>query len=70
MAVKSPSGSCNGYCHWSIGGVTISKKKVFVVDDEVQIAEVLALGLREAELDAEAFYGRPVSPAESAGLSA
>jgi PleD family two-component response regulator len=32
-----------------------NKKKVFVVDDEEQIAEVLTLGLRAAEFDVETF---------------
>jgi DNA-binding NtrC family response regulator len=32
-----------------------NKKKVFVVDDEEPIAEVLTLGLRNAELDVETF---------------
>jgi CheY-like chemotaxis protein len=31
-------------------------QKVFVVDDEGQIAEVLSIGLREAEFDVETFY--------------
>jgi DNA-binding NtrC family response regulator len=39
----------------SIGGGAISKEKVFVVDDEEQIAEVLTLGLRAAEFDVETF---------------
>jgi DNA-binding NtrC family response regulator len=34
----------------------LSKQKVFVVDDEEQIAEVLSIGLREAEFDVETFY--------------
>jgi DNA-binding NtrC family response regulator len=34
----------------------IAKQKVFVVDDEEQIAEVLSIGLREAEFDVETFY--------------
>lgn len=55
MAVKSPSQLGIGICHCSNGGGAISKKKVFVVDDEVQIAEILTLGLREAELDVETF---------------
>jgi DNA-binding NtrC family response regulator len=46
---------CRDFSRRSIGGGTISKKKVFVVDDEVQIAEVLSLGLREAALDVETF---------------
>ncbi len=34
----------------------ISEQKVFVVDDEVQIADLLSLNLREVSSDVETFY--------------
>jgi DNA-binding NtrC family response regulator len=34
----------------------IAKQKVFVVDDEAQIADVVSIALREAEFDVETFY--------------
>jgi hypothetical protein len=34
----------------------IAKQKVFVVDDETQIADVVSIALREAEFDVETFY--------------
>ena len=34
----------------------IAKQKVFVVDDEKQIADLLSAVVREAEFDVETFY--------------
>ena len=41
------------------------RRKVFVVDDEEQIAEILSDLLREAQFDVETFSRSPVGSVES-----